>query len=385
MLPAGWHLLTCFPTPTAVPVGLVSLSGGKGTKDVLSMVRNATAADVVRNRVNETMKPSPLRIHRPTTVDETLDLLAARGDAGKILAGGQSLVPVLNMRLAAPSDLFDITSVAGIDELDVSGVDGTEEICVGASVTHRRVERSADVTRANPLLGEALRFVAHPAVRNRGTTVGSIAHADPNGEMPMVLALTGGRIEVRSRRGERTLGAEELNIGPLETSLESDELITRAIFPALPAGSRTGFDELARRSGDYALAGVGMILDVDGVTVTGLRCGFVSVTDVPDILDLGEAVSGAGLSDASEVAATVAEAVRDFIDPGGDIHASADYRRHLAGVIASRLLRRLCRSDGEGDRGTAADAREVDPIGRNPCNARSPVGTIVEDTERRRA
>ncbi|WP_209324356.1 FAD binding domain-containing protein [Brevibacterium renqingii] len=321
------------------------------------------------------MKPSPLRIHRPTTVDETLDLLAARGDTGKILAGGQSLVPVLNMRLAAPSDLFDITSVVGIDELEVSDADGSEEICVGASVTHRRVERSAEVTRANPLLGEALRFVAHPAVRNRGTTVGSIAHADPNGEMPMVLALTGGRIEARSRRGERTLGAEELNIGPLETSLESDELITRAIFPALSAGSRTGFDELARRSGDYALAGVGMILDVDGETVTGLRCGFVSVTDVPDILDLGEAVSGARLSDASEVAATVAEAARDFIDPGGDIHASADYRRHLAGVIASRLFRRLCRSDGASGRGTAADSRGED----------SPVVTTGDDTERRRA
>lgn len=308
------------------------------------MVRKATVAAAVTNRANETMKPSPLRIHRPTTVDETLDLLTDRGETGKILAGGQSLVPVLNMRLAAPSDLIDITSVAGIDELEVSGTIGAEEICVGARVTHRRVERSADVARSNPLLGEALRFVAHPAVRNRGTTVGSIAHADPNGEMPMILALTGGRIDVRSRSGERTLGAEELNIGPLETSLGSDELITRAVFPSLPKGSRAGFDELARRSGDYALAGVGMILDVDEGNLTGLRCGFVSVTDVPDILDLGEAVSGAHLNDASKVAATVADAVREFIDPGGDIHASAEYRRHLAGVIASRLFRRLCRS-----------------------------------------
>lgn len=160
----------------------------------------------------------------------------------------------------------------------------------------------------------------------------------------MILALTGGRIEVSSRSGERTLGAEELNIGPLETSLGSDELITRAIFPALPVGSRAGFDELARRSGDYALAGVGMILDVEGETLTGLRCGFVSVTDVPEILNIGGTIAGARLDDAAEVAATVVDAVRDFIDPGGDIHASADYRRHLAGVIASRLFRRLCRN-----------------------------------------
>ena len=349
------------------------------------MVQKATVADAVGNRANETMKPSPLRIHRPTTVEETLDLLATRGDTGKILAGGQSLIPVLNMRLAAPSDLIDITSVAGIDKLEVSGAGGSEEICVGAGVTHRRVERSADVARANPLLGEALRFVAHPAVRNRGTTVGSIAHADPNGEMPMILALTGGRIEVRSLDGERTLGAEELNVGPLETSLNSDELITRAIFPALPAGSRTGFDELARRSGDYALAGVGMILDVEGETLTGLRCGFVSVTDVPEILDLGEAVSGVGLGDGYEAADAIAEAVRDFVDLGGDIHASADYRRHLAGVIASRLFRRLCRSDGVGGCRAAVDASEADSADRNVRNAESPVETTGEDTERRRA
>ena len=312
------------------------------------------------------MKPSPLRIHRPTTIDDTLELLSEHSASGKVLAGGQSLVPVLNMRLAAPRDLIDITAVSGLDELGVSGAQGREEITVGATVTHRQVERSAEIARANPILGEALRFVAHPAVRNRGTTVGSIAHADPNGEMPMILALTGGRVDVRSTRGERTLSAEELNIGPLETSLESDELITRATVPALPAGSRAGFDELARRSGDYGLAGVGMILDVDGWAVTGLRCGFVSVTDVPEVLDLGDAVSGAHLDDVSDVTATVVDAVRDFIDPGGDIHATADYRRHLTGVIASRLFRRLCRS--EVARGQGTDGRMT--------------GT---DTERRRA
>ena len=314
----------------------------------------------IRNRANETMKPSPLRIHRPTTIDDTLDLLSEHAASGKVLAGGQSLVPVLNMRLAAPSDLIDITAVSGLDELGVSGADGREEITVGATVTHREVERSEKVAAANPILGEALGFVAHPAIRNRGTTVGSIAHADPNGEMPMILALTGGRVEVRSTRGQRTLSAEELNIGPLETSLESDELITRAIFPALPAGSRAGFDELARRSGDYGLAGVGMILDVEGATVTGLRCGFISVTDVPEVLNLGEAVSGADLGDAPELAATVVDAVRDFIDPGGDIHATADYRRHLTGVITSRLFRRLCRTDGDQGRNTDSRMTETD-------------------------
>lgn len=338
------------------PVVRLFPSVEKGIKEELPKAWNATADGANRNRANETMKPSPLRIHRPKTVDETLDLLATHGDGGKILAGGQSLVPVLNMRLAAPSDLIDITAVAGIGELEVSGPGDSKEISVSAGVTHRRVEQSQAVEQANPILGEALRFVAHPAVRNRGTTVGSIAHADPNGEMPMILALTGGRVEVRSRAGQRTLHAEDLNIGPLETSLESDELITRAVFPALQPGSRAGFDELARRSGDYGLAGVGMILDVEGARMTGLRCGFISVTDVPEVLNLGETVSGAELGDAQELTDTVVEAVRGFIDPGGDIHATADYRRHLTGVIASRLFRRLCRSEGRGQAGGHSQA-----------------------------
>lgn len=323
------------------------------------------------------------------TIDETLDLLAAHGDTGKILAGGQSLVPVLNMRLAAPSDLIDITAVAGLDGLEVSGIIGAEEISVGAGVTHRRLEQSLAVEQANPLLAEALRFVAHPAVRNRGTTVGSLAHADPNGEMPMILALTGGHVEVCSRSGERTLSAEDLNVGPLETSLEPDELITRAIFPGLPEGSRAGFDELARRSGDYGLAGVGMILDVDESRLTGLRCGFVSVTDVPEVLDLGETVSGAELGDAQDVVGAVVAGVKDFIDPGGDIHATADYRRHLTGVIASRLFRRLCRSEGRGTEGDRADGPAGSQAGGRSGGqqrSRAATGRIYDtDTERRLA
>lgn len=334
------------------------------------------------------MKPPPLRIHRPTSIDQTLDLLNEHSVSGKVLAGGQSLVPVLNMRLAAPSDLIDITGVSGLDELTVSGPEGQQEIAVGATVTHRQVERSVDITRANPLLAEALRFVAHPAVRNRGTTVGSLAHADPNGEMPMILALTGGSVDVRSRRGNRTLSAEELNVGPLETCLESDELITRAIFPALPAGSRAGFDELARRSGDYGLAGVGMIVDVEDETVTGLRCGFISVTDIPEVLDLGEVVSGTRLDEAAGVVSRVVDAVRDFIDPGGDIHATADYRRHLAGVIASRLFRRLCRTDNARIQGAQVHTARNDAGSGTDTGADAGSGTgkgIENDTGRRRA
>lgn len=305
------------------------------------------------------MKPSPLRIHRPTTIENTLELLAAHASDGKIIAGGQSLVPVLNMRLAAPENLIDITAVDGLNGLTVT----RQEITVGALVSHRRLERDPGVASANPILGQALRYVAHPAIRNRGTTVGSIAHADPNGEMPMILALTGGRVQVRSLTGTRTLTADELNVGPLETSLEPEELITEAIFPALQPGQRAGFDELARRSGDYGLAGVGLIMSTDNAgasdpatsvdseaagataTITGLKAGFVSVTDTPDIIDLNDIVAGTPVDRVDEIIDAVASAIKDFIDPEGDIHASADYRRHLTGVIAGRLLKRLSRQN----------------------------------------
>ncbi|MBM6591493.1 FAD binding domain-containing protein [Brevibacterium sp. RIT 803] len=312
------------------------------------------------------MKPSPLRIHRPKTVEDTLELLAAHASDGKIIAGGQSLVPVLNMRLASPKNLIDITAVEGLD-----GLTATEtEITVGALVSHRRLERDPGAACANPVLGEALGHVAHPAIRNRGTTVGSIAHADPNGEMPMILALTGGRVKVRSLTGTRTLTADELNVGPLETSLEPEELITEASFPSLQPGQRAGFDELARRSGDYGLAGVGLIMSTDNTdfastsdradyvdnvdpassgaagtaaTITGLKAGFVSVTDTPDIIELDDVVAGTPVDRVDTIVDAVASAIKDFIDPEGDIHASADYRRHLTGVLAGRLLKRLSR------------------------------------------
>ncbi|MYM18527.1 xanthine dehydrogenase family protein subunit M [Brevibacterium sp. 5221] len=283
------------------------------------------------------MKPSPFTMHRPTTLDEALELLRAYGAKGKVIAGGQSLVPVLNMRLAAPEHLIDITALTGLDGISVA--EGSVE--VGALVTHRRLERSPEARAAQPLLRAALGCVAHPAIRNRGTTVGSLAHADPNGEMPAILALTGGWVTARGDSGERRIGWEDFNVGPLETSLEPHELLTSATFPALAPGQRGGFKELTRRTGDYALAGVGMILTIENETMTGLRASFVSVTDMPVVVDLGEAVAGVPVAAADSAAPAVAAAVEACVDPVGDIHATADYRRRLAGVLAGRLLEEL--------------------------------------------
>ncbi|MEV0983426.1 FAD binding domain-containing protein [Brevibacterium sp. NPDC049920] len=291
------------------------------------------------------MKPAPFTLHRPRTLAAALELLAELGPDAKVLAGGQSLVPVLNMRLAAPAHLVDITALPDVDRVESSGAGVT----VGALATHRAVEHDAGAHEHQPLLRQALTHVAHPAIRNRGTVVGSLAHADPNGEMPMILALTEGHVRAVSSRGEREIPAAELFVGPLETCLEPDEILVSATFGAAGAGARTGFDELARRSGDYALAGVGMVLATDGdgaaETITGLSAGFVSVTDLPERLVLDEHVAGTPTAEAREVAEAVAAAVREHIDPIDDIHATSDYRRHLAGVIARRTFTRLARTN----------------------------------------
>ncbi len=277
------------------------------------------------------MKPAPFAWHGPRSVDAAIATLSEVGHDGKVLAGGQSLVPVLAMRLAEPAHLVDINAIEALDRIDVSDAGVT----VGALARHAQVLAHAGANRVQPLLGQALELVAHPTIRNRGTTVGSLAHADPSGEMTAVLALTGGSVTAASTRGERVIPAAEFFVGPLESSLAPDELAVSAFFPAAPAGSGTAFVEMARRHGDYALAGVGAIVtlgrngNAGGVTV---RCGFLSVTETPLVLDLSEAW-------AEGVDATMATA-RAAIDPGEDIHATADYRRHLAGVLTVQAIER---------------------------------------------
>ncbi|GAA4283247.1 xanthine dehydrogenase family protein subunit M [Brevibacterium daeguense] len=283
------------------------------------------------------MKPAPLTCHSPTTLDEAVRLLHDLGPEAKVIAGGQSLVPVLNMRLATPAHLVDITGLPGLDEIRVSA----EAVEVGALVTHRRLEQDDAAHAALPLLRQALVNVAHPAIRNRGTTVGSLAHADPNGEMPMILALTGGSVTAASVRGERTITASELFVGPMETVLEPDEILVSARFGRFAEGTRTAFTELTRRSGDYALAGAALALQVSDGQLRTARMGFVSVTELPDALDLTELVAGRPASTSADIAEAVVERVTEHIAPESDIHATADYRRHLTGVLARRLLTEL--------------------------------------------
>lgn len=278
------------------------------------------------------MKPAPFVHHAPRTVEEAVAVLGEVGHDGKVLAGGQSLIPVLNMRLATPAHLVDINAVAGLDTVEVRG----GAVRVGALARQRRVERSEEVAAALPLLCEALTFVAHPVIRNRGTCVGSLAHADAAAELPAVLALTGGVVEVVGPGGRREVPVADFFRGALETALAADELAVAARFPLLPPGTGTVFTESARRHGDYALAGVAAAVSIQDGVVSSARASFVSVTDVPLVLDVTEAVRGQEAPLARWDGA--ADLVHDVVDPESDIHASAGYRRALVTELARRAF-----------------------------------------------
>lgn len=281
------------------------------------------------------MKPAPVGYTRPQSVADAIQALADLGPESKVLAGGQSLVPLMSLRLARPEHLVDINRLAELSYINV----GAGDVAVGALTRHAALLGSAEAAAAQPLLAQALSCVAHPAIRNRGTTVGSLTHADPAGEMPAVLALLGGSVRVASGSGERVIQANDFFLGPLESALEPDELALEARFPVLARGSGTGFAEISRRRGDYAICGVAVLASVTGQRAIGsARAAYLSVGPVPKVVDLTEAVRGEPADpDASYPA--VRELAVSQVRPDSDIHASADYRRQLAGVLTERALR----------------------------------------------
>jgi len=281
------------------------------------------------------MKPPVFAYHRPRTVAEALDVLASVGHDGKALAGGQSLVPLLNMRLAAPAHLVDVNWLAELDEVAVD----PRAVRVGALARQARVEHDPAATEAVPLLGQAIADIAHTTVRNRGTVVGSLVHADPAAELPAVLVLCGGTMELASAAGgTRRVAAADFFLGPLESAVGPEELATAAVFPRPAAGSGSAWAEVARRHGDYALCGVGVLVTLDdGLRVTAARAACISVGPVPVPVDLSDALAGQP-HDAADWAAAGRLAAA-AVDPEDDIHASAAYRRHLAGVLTARAAR----------------------------------------------
>lgn len=275
------------------------------------------------------MKPPAFTYHRPRSLDEALATLASLGERGKVLAGGQSLVPLMSMRLASPEHLVDVNHVPGLATVDVDA----DVVRVGALARHSQVEHDGAAYDAIPLLRQALRHVAHPTIRNRGTTVGSLVHGDPAAEMPAVLCLLDGTVTLAGAGGSREVEATAFFTGPLETDLRAGELAVAATFRRPAPGSGSSFVEVARRHGDYAVCGVGAVVTRAHGGVSTARVALVSMGAGPVLVDLGPAVSD-GEVDADRVTDLVEEA----IDPEADIHASADYRRHLAHVLVRRAL-----------------------------------------------
>ncbi len=277
------------------------------------------------------MKPASFAYHRAASLDDAVDVLAATG--GKVLAGGQSLVPIMSMRLAAPTALVDLNHVPGLDRVEVE----SGGVRIGALVRHAALEHDPAAYAANPLLRRTLEQVAHPTIRNRGTTVGSLVHADPAAEMPAVLALLGGHVDVTSRaRGNRRIEAADFFVGPLESDLAPDEVAVAAFFPDPPLGSGSAWVELARRHGDYAMVGVGALVGVEDGVVTAASVALISVGLTPVVVDVSDDLHGTAYDNVSWDAAL--DRVSATIEPDDDIHASAAYRGHLARVLTARAL-----------------------------------------------
>ena len=282
------------------------------------------------------MKPAPFAYCRPATLDEALESLARLGPEARVLAGGQSLVPALNMRLAQPSALVDINRVPGLDGIRLA----PEGLVIGALARQEAVLRSPLVAQHAPLIAQAMPHVAHLALRTRGTFGGSLALGDPAAELPACAVALDAILRVARRAGEREIPAARFFRGIYATALEPGEILTAAVFPSQAAAWRFHFDELARRHGDYALVALAAAARVDGGAIAEARLVFAGVGLTPVRATRGEAVLAGRRPDA----ATLAEAGRELdadLDPPSDVHASAALRRHLARVLMARALAAL--------------------------------------------
>ncbi len=282
------------------------------------------------------MKPAPFKYFVPGTLEEALTHLAEYGDEAKILAGGQSLVPTMNFRLAQPAVLIDLNR---IDELFYIKTENSTGLKIGAMTRHRELEYSKTILEKSPLIHETMPHIAHPQIRNRGTIGGSLAHADPAAELPAVMLALDAQFRLRSQKGERKIAAQEFFIDLFFTALEPEELLVEISLPSLSKSSGWAFHEIARRHGDFALVGVAAVVTLDQksqceqarIVLMSVGNGPVAAVQAQQAL-IGQKPTAETIRSAAE---TVAE--KD-IDPPGDMHASVAYRRHLARVLTEQAL-----------------------------------------------
>lgn len=281
------------------------------------------------------MKPAAFDYRRPDSLDEALRILADAGDSAKVLSGGQSLLPMLNLRIVRPRLVVDIGRLLELDYLRRGESGG---LLIGALTRHRVLESSPLAAEVFPVVPEAMQHVAHLAIRNRGTLGGSLSHADPAAELPLLARLLDATLVLRSAAAERRVAAQDFFVGPLSTALRPDELLVAVAIPAL-AHQGWGFEEVARRAGDFALAAAGVVLQVEQRRIVCARVALTGVGDVPlrcpraEELLAGQVLEPALLEQAAQAAC-------DTVQPRQDLQASAALRLHLAGVVVQRALRK---------------------------------------------
>ncbi len=295
------------------------------------------------------MKPAPFDYQAPASLEAALALKARHGDDAKFLAGGQSLIPAMNFRLVQASLLVDVNGLTGLDYVRADG----GELRLGAMTRQRRLERDPLVKQHAPLLHETMPFVAHPQIRNRGTLGGSLAHADPAAELPVIALALGARIKAASTRGERWITADDFFRGLFTTDLAADEMVTEVALPALPPGAGTAFVEFARRRGDYALMGVAAVVTLDEKGVCRqARLVYLNAGEGPVNARLAAGLLHGETPSAQVIQAAAAMAADTEISPMGNVHASPEYQRHLARVLSKRALTQaFARAQSNGNYG----------------------------------
>jgi aerobic carbon-monoxide dehydrogenase medium subunit len=275
------------------------------------------------------VKPAPFAYTKARTLKEAVTLLAKHKDDARLLAGGQSLIATLNMRLSAPELLIDINDIKGLDGIARKG----RFVEIGALARHVQVERSDVISKHAPLIALAMPHVGHPAIRNRGTFGGSIAFADPAAELPACVLALGGEIDIAGPKGKRTVKADAFFKGLFETALRPQEMLTAVRVPAADKNTRVGFAELARRHGDYAIVGLAATARADGKRVADVRLAYFGVGNTPVRARKAEAALAAGNIDAAVNALD--------LDPNDDVQATAKVKKHLAGVLLRRVAKQL--------------------------------------------
>jgi CO/xanthine dehydrogenase FAD-binding subunit len=285
------------------------------------------------------MKPAPFKYIAASSLDHALSLKAHHGDEARFLAGGQSLIPTMNFRLARPSVLIDINGLR-----DLAGVAraGSGDIRIGALTRYCDLERDGGFLSSCPLFADALPHIAHPQIRNRGTIGGNLSHADPASELPALAVAMQARIRLKSSKGEREVAASDFFQGSLTTDIEVDEMLVGIDLPAQVPRTGTCFMEVARRRGDFAIAGVAAMITLDGARrCTKIRLALCGVDETPvDASEAGACLVGQTAGD--DAIESVVAAVQSRIAPAGSVQASADYQRHVAGILTQRTIVSAC-------------------------------------------